>query len=334
MTTLEAAEKVEIRILVDNADRRAVVEPALCRRRDGLARPARPHGLGAMPVLRGAWPLMPGDGSPRRQAAIPSCSIPGPRTMPSNATSRGSASISARSRASCCRTAIGTIPARCCWRSAPSAAATAAARVPFYAHPGMFVTRGVRHAGRCAAADGRRAERSGAFRFRRRDGGDDGAADASSTGCFTSAAKSRALSGFERGFPGQVKRTANGWEPDELLMDERWLAVNVAGKGLVVFSACSHAGIVNVCRHARATFPDMPIHAVMGGLHLVGPERGDHSADGRGAEGVRHQDHRRRPLHRLARHDGAGERVSRCARADRRRQAIHVLIGTPTPVVI
>ncbi len=53
-------------------------------------------------------------------------------------------------------------------------------------------------------------------------------------------------------------------------MDERWLAVNVAGKGLVVFSACSHAGIVNVCRHARATFPDLPMHAVMGGLHLSG----------------------------------------------------------------
>jgi 7,8-dihydropterin-6-yl-methyl-4-(beta-D-ribofuranosyl)aminobenzene 5'-phosphate synthase len=47
--------------------------------------------------------------------------------------------------------------------------------------------------------------------------------------------------------------------------------VNVAGKGLVVFSACSHAGIVNVCSHARATFPDLPIHCVMGGLHLSGP---------------------------------------------------------------
>lgn len=79
------------------------------------------------------------------------------------------------------------------------------------------------------------------------------------------------VSGFERGFPGHVKRTPNGWEPDELLMDERWLAVNVRGKGLVVLSSCSHAGIANVCRHARATFPDVPIHAVMGGLHLSGP---------------------------------------------------------------
>jgi len=79
------------------------------------------------------------------------------------------------------------------------------------------------------------------------------------------------VTAFERGFPGQMRRTANGWEPDELLMDERWLAVNVAGKGLVVFSACSHAGIVNVCKHARSTFPDIPIHAIMGGLHLSGP---------------------------------------------------------------
>ena len=77
---------------------------------------------------------------------------------------------------------------------------------------------------------------------------------------------------FERGYPGQVRRTADGqgWEPDELLMDERLIAVNVAGKGLVVLTACSHAGIVNVLTHARASFPDVPLHAVMGGLHLSG----------------------------------------------------------------
>ena len=38
----------------------------------------------------------------------------------------------------------------------------------------------------------------------------------------------------------------------------------------VVFSACSHAGIVNVCTEVRRLFPDTPIHAVMGGLHLGG----------------------------------------------------------------
>ena len=41
--------------------------------------------------------------------------------------------------------------------------------------------------------------------------------------------------------------------------------------GLVIFSACSHAGIVNVLKDAKKTFgPDIPIHAIIGGLHLSG----------------------------------------------------------------
>jgi len=77
---------------------------------------------------------------------------------------------------------------------------------------------------------------------------------------------------FEVGLPGHLRRVEDdsGWEPDPWLVDERFLAVDVAGKGLVVLSACSHAGIVNVLRHARATFPDTPLHAVIGGLHLAG----------------------------------------------------------------
>ena len=61
------------------------------------------------------------------------------------------------------------------------------------------------------------------------------------------------------------------WEPDPLIMDERFLAVNVRDKGLVVFSACSHAGVVNVLKHAAEVFPGVPLHAVMGGFHLAGP---------------------------------------------------------------
>ena len=77
---------------------------------------------------------------------------------------------------------------------------------------------------------------------------------------------------FERGLKGQHRQTLDGagWELDELIMDERFVAVNVAGKGLVVFTACSHAGVVNVLTHARACFPDAPLHAVVGGLHLSG----------------------------------------------------------------
>ena len=80
------------------------------------------------------------------------------------------------------------------------------------------------------------------------------------------------VTAYERGYPGQVRRTADGqgWEPDELLIDERWLGIHVKGKGLVVLSACSHAGIVNVLHHARQSFPDVPLYAIMGGLHLSG----------------------------------------------------------------
>ena len=77
---------------------------------------------------------------------------------------------------------------------------------------------------------------------------------------------------YEKGFPGHMRRTEDGkdWEPDPLLMDERYMAVNVRGKGLVVFSACSHAGIVNVMHAAQRDFPGVPLHALMGGYHLSG----------------------------------------------------------------
>jgi 7,8-dihydropterin-6-yl-methyl-4-(beta-D-ribofuranosyl)aminobenzene 5'-phosphate synthase len=31
--------------------------------------------------------------------------------------------------------------------------------------------------------------------------------------------------------------------------------VNIAGKGLAVLTACSHAGVINVLKHARNCFP-------------------------------------------------------------------------------
>jgi 7,8-dihydropterin-6-yl-methyl-4-(beta-D-ribofuranosyl)aminobenzene 5'-phosphate synthase len=80
------------------------------------------------------------------------------------------------------------------------------------------------------------------------------------------------VTAFERGLPEHYRKTRDGagWEPDQLVMDERFLAIHVAGKGIVVFSACSHAGVVNVMKHAKACFGDVPLYAVMGGLHLVG----------------------------------------------------------------
>ena len=77
---------------------------------------------------------------------------------------------------------------------------------------------------------------------------------------------------YEQGFPGHMRRTEDGkdWEPDPLIMDERFLAVNIKDKGLVVFSACSHAGIINVLYSARESLPQIPIHSLIGGYHLSG----------------------------------------------------------------
>jgi 7,8-dihydropterin-6-yl-methyl-4-(beta-D-ribofuranosyl)aminobenzene 5'-phosphate synthase len=144
--------------------------------------------------------------------------------------------------------------------------------VPYYAHPGMFRSRAMRLANggvrlmddvpsiaELTAQGARVVSTTEPQRFL-----DD---------MFYVSGEIPRVTPFERGLPGQVRRTADGkdWEADEQILDERWLAVHVAGKGLVVFSACSHAGIVNVLTHARASFPDVPIHAVFGGLHLSGP---------------------------------------------------------------
>lgn len=78
---------------------------------------------------------------------------------------------------------------------------------------------------------------------------------------------------YERGMPRHMRKSGDGagWEPDPLIMDERYVAVRVRGKGVVVFTACSHAGVVNVLRDASRAFGDGNLYGVMGGFHLSGP---------------------------------------------------------------
>ena len=77
---------------------------------------------------------------------------------------------------------------------------------------------------------------------------------------------------FERGMGNHLRRIASGdWEPDPLVTDERFMVAHVRGKGLAIFTGCSHAGIVNVCQHAQELFPSTPLYALVGGLHLVYP---------------------------------------------------------------
>jgi 7,8-dihydropterin-6-yl-methyl-4-(beta-D-ribofuranosyl)aminobenzene 5'-phosphate synthase len=80
------------------------------------------------------------------------------------------------------------------------------------------------------------------------------------------------VTSYEAGVPNHLSRTADAtsWEADPLIMDERFVSVNVRGKGQFVFSACSHAGLINVLTHARSMFPSVPLYGAMGGLHLSG----------------------------------------------------------------
>ncbi|KAF8119713.1 hypothetical protein EV363DRAFT_1323673, partial [Boletus edulis] len=77
---------------------------------------------------------------------------------------------------------------------------------------------------------------------------------------------------YEGGLLGGMRfREERGWTSEPHLMDERYAAIDIAGKGLVIFSACSHAGIVNVVKDAVQKLV-RPVYMVIGGLHLAGPE--------------------------------------------------------------
>jgi 7,8-dihydropterin-6-yl-methyl-4-(beta-D-ribofuranosyl)aminobenzene 5'-phosphate synthase len=80
------------------------------------------------------------------------------------------------------------------------------------------------------------------------------------------------VSSFEKGRVDHLCRTSPqaAWQPDPLIMDERYLAVRIKNKGLLVFSACSHAGIINVLMDVREKFANIPIYGVFGGFHLAG----------------------------------------------------------------
>jgi 7,8-dihydropterin-6-yl-methyl-4-(beta-D-ribofuranosyl)aminobenzene 5'-phosphate synthase len=75
---------------------------------------------------------------------------------------------------------------------------------------------------------------------------------------------------FEVGFPIHQARAGAGWEPDPLILDDQNVIVDVAGKGLVVVSGCSHAGAVNVLDNARRLTGRDRIIGFVGGFHLTG----------------------------------------------------------------
>jgi len=72
----------------------------------------------------------------------------------------------------------------------------------------------------------------------------------------------------ERNWSGSLEvRTAAGWVEDTV-PDSQSLVLNTR-EGLVVLSGCGHAGIINTLEYARSVIRPAPIHAALGGFHLL-----------------------------------------------------------------
>lgn len=91
---------------------------------------------------------------------------------------------------------------------------------------------------------------------------------------------------FEQGSPTLMVEREGGLEQDDF-PGELSLAFNLAGKGLVIMTACAHAGIVNIVRRAVELTGVKKIHAVLGGFHLSGAPGGKIEKTVAGLAGMR-----------------------------------------------
>ena len=78
------------------------------------------------------------------------------------------------------------------------------------------------------------------------------------------------VTSYETGLAGHHSFHGDEGKADPLIMDERFVAAFVPGRGVTLLSACSHAGIVNACLEAKKQFPESAVDLVLGGYHLAG----------------------------------------------------------------
>jgi 7,8-dihydropterin-6-yl-methyl-4-(beta-D-ribofuranosyl)aminobenzene 5'-phosphate synthase len=67
----------------------------------------------------------------------------------------------------------------------------------------------------------------------------------------------------------ELKTIEDGRIRADPMLDDISVVANVRGKGLVIVTGCSHAGIINIVRHAMELTGCDQIEGVVGGLHLV-----------------------------------------------------------------
>ena len=79
---------------------------------------------------------------------------------------------------------------------------------------------------------------------------------------------------YEKGLRFGVRYSAStdSWTEDTAIADERFLMCKLKDKGIVMFTGCSHAGVVNASTHAAEVGTPTPLYAVMGGFHLADAE--------------------------------------------------------------
>ena len=78
------------------------------------------------------------------------------------------------------------------------------------------------------------------------------------------------VTSYEAGFVGHHTARDGHTVPNPLILDERFLAARVRGRGVSVLSSCSHAGVVNAALGALGAFGGEPIDVILGGYHLAG----------------------------------------------------------------
>ncbi|KAL6249155.1 hypothetical protein RBB50_004218 [Rhinocladiella similis] len=85
---------------------------------------------------------------------------------------------------------------------------------------------------------------------------------------------------YETGIPGGMRfdreegQEEGRWIKDEEINEERVVVCRLRGKGLVVFTGCSHAGIINITNYVLDTFSTKAnrshdFYALVGGYHLA-----------------------------------------------------------------
>lgn len=89
-------------------------------------------------------------------------------------------------------------------------------------------------------------------------------------GFFFASGRIERVTAYERGLAGHHSFRGDRGEPDPLILDERFVAAVVRGRGVSILSACSHAGVINACLGAQQRFEGAPIDVVLGGYHLSG----------------------------------------------------------------